>query len=173
MPGYSIRLTTPCVSFLINPAPIAPMKLIPIAIICTLALTLSCCNMMEDSSGLLPKPQKSTYLQTTQAYFTVKIDKKINEVFSSCTFEAVVSSDLPKPAYSRNIFEMPERESPWVIEPIVEPRQTTLSGQSKNSKNWKHYQGYSVELFIFSDEQRKNQIDYLKQFIRYERPPIF
>lgn len=144
------------------------------------AVTLSCliialagCKTMEETGWLPPKPKHSKYLQTTQGYFELNMNKERTDLFGSYAIEIAVSSELPRPAYTKITFQMPEKKSPWVVESEIKKGQSTLRIQSENSRAWKHYQSYRVEIFLYSDAERMNQIDYLEQFIRFERPPVF
>ena len=128
---------------------------------------------MEGGGWLPPKARQSKYLQTTEGYFELKMNKGRTDLLGACVIGTGVSSELPRPAYARIVFEMPKGESPWIVETEINEAQSTLKAQSGNSMAWEHFQGYRVEVFLYSDAERKNQIDRLEQFIRFERPPAF
>ena len=138
------------------------------------ATFLSGCKAMEAGGWITPAPQKSKYLKTTDGGFVGKLPlpAKKKDLAFSCSYGANVSPQLPRPAYAKIIFEMPEKGRNHEETILIGENDTSLSGSSPESKNWKHYQGYRVEVLVFSDKNMTHKIDRLEQFIRFQMPRL-
>lgn len=128
---------------------------------------------MEEGGWLPPEAEESKFLQTIGGYFNLKMKSGGTDLSGACAIEMKVSGELPRPAYVTIVFEMPKGESPSVVETEIKKGQSELMAMSDSSGAWEHYEAYRVEVLLYSDANKEDQIDYLEQFIRFERPPIF
>ena len=117
-------------------------------------------------------PQESIYLETTRGFFGIDEKRsKRGENYIFYAYEAAISPKLNRPSYARVSFEMPDEKNSTVINSVIEADQMELYVQSDYGSRWRYKKSYRVEVYIFSDEEKTNQIDYLEQFIRCEIQP--
>ena len=134
----------------------------------TIGLLLSGCRTLESGGWTTPEPRSSEYLTTTAGGFAGTLNNgKLEEMY--CSYGADISPELPRPAYAKVVFEMPEKGMQHEVVILIEENESSLSATSAGSNSWKHYQGYRVEVFIFSDKAMTQEIDYLEQFVRFQK----